>query len=41
MNKTFVKNACNVLIGIAVGILIHYFLYRFSLPTKSFIYAAF
>lgn len=29
------------LLGIAIGILFHYLLYRFSLPVQPFIYVAF
>lgn len=31
----------SLLIGLAVGVLTHYILYRLSLPSKPFIYAAF
>lgn len=31
----------NIVLGILVGILIHYLLYRFSIPAKAFIYVAF
>ncbi len=41
MAKIIMKNSINIIIGILVGILLHYFLYRFSLPAKSFIYVAF
>lgn len=29
------------LLGIAIGVLFHYLLYRFSLPVQPFIYVAF
>lgn len=29
------------LLGVAIGVLFHYILYRFSLPVEPFIYAAF
>jgi hypothetical protein len=41
MTKIMFKNGINILIGILMGILLHYFLYRFSIPAKSFIYVAF
>ncbi|HKM56575.1 MAG TPA: hypothetical protein VJY33_24435 [Isosphaeraceae bacterium] len=28
-------------LGILIGVLFHYFLYRFSLPSKPFIYVTF
>ena len=35
--KTFVS----IVVGILLGVLFHYLLYRFSLPAKPFIYVAF
>lgn len=29
------------LLGLAIGVLLHYLLYRFSLPVQPFIYVAF
>lgn len=29
------------LLGVAIGVLFHYLLYRFALPVQPFIYAAF
>jgi hypothetical protein len=36
-----IKAGVNLLLGILFAILVHYFLYRFSLPAKAFIYVAF
>lgn len=33
--------AVSIALGLAVGVLSHYILYRLSLPAKPFIYAAF
>ena len=33
--------AANLLVGIALGVLVHYLLYRFSIPSKPFIYVSF
>lgn len=41
VTKHRIKIAINVCLGILFGILAHYFLYRFSLPAKAFIYVAF
>jgi len=35
--KTFVS----IVVGLLLGVLFHYLLYRFSLPAKPFIYVAF
>lgn len=39
--KSFAIKAANILLGIIIGVLIHYLLYRYSIPAKSFIYVAF
>lgn len=41
MTKAIIKNCFNIFMGILFGILLHYFLYRFSLPAKAFIYVSF
>lgn len=41
MTKILFINMINALMGIMAGILLHYFLYRYSIPVKAFIYAAF
>lgn len=41
MARTLIKNGINILLGILVGVLFHYFLYRYSIPAKAFIYVAF
>lgn len=41
MSKVIMKKYVNLLLGILIGILVHYFLYRFSIPAKAFIYVAF
>lgn len=33
--------AARFLLGVAIGVLFHYLLYRFALPVQPFIYAAF
>ena len=35
------KTFLSIVVGIALGVLFHYLLYRFSLPAKPFIYVAF
>lgn len=41
MTKMVLKNSLNIFLGILIGILLHYFLYRFSIPAKAFIYISF
>lgn len=41
MITTTFKNLFNLFLGIIVGILLHYLLYRYSIPAKAFIYVAF
>lgn len=41
MIELIIKKGGNILLGILAAILLHYFLYRFSIPAKSFIYVAF
>ncbi len=45
MNNTsanrITSTVLSLVIGLAVGVLAHYILYRLSLPSKPFIYAAF
>ena len=36
-----VRLAGRFLLGLAIGVLLHYLLYRFSLPVQPFIYVAF
>jgi xanthosine utilization system XapX-like protein len=35
------KTLLSIVVGIVLGVLFHYLLYRFSLPAKPFIYVAF
>jgi hypothetical protein len=39
--KPFVKTAFSLLLGLLLGVFIHYLLYRISLPLEPFIYASF
>lgn len=41
MLKPLIIKSLNLLLGVAIGILLHYFLYRYSIPAKAFIYVAF
>lgn len=41
MRQSILKNSINLALGIVFGILIHYFLYRYSIPAKAFIYVSF
>ncbi len=36
-----VKHAFSLLVGLAVGVLFHYLLFRLTLPVQPFIYVAF
>ncbi len=38
---SILKNFSNLAFGIIIGILLHYLLYRYSIPAKAFIYVAF
>ena len=40
-HRAFQRPFFRFLLGLLVGILMHYVLYRISLPVKPFIYAAF
>ena len=37
----FVRVATSLVLGLLVGVLAHYLVYRFSLPSKPFIYVSF
>jgi hypothetical protein len=39
--RRVVHVAASLLLGLLVGVLFHYLVYRFSLPSKPFIYVAF
>lgn len=39
--RTLLRVASSLLLGLLVGVLAHYLIYRFSLPSKPFIYVAF
>jgi hypothetical protein len=39
--KNVTAISINLIAGIATGIAIHYFLYRFSIPSSPFIYVSF
>jgi hypothetical protein len=39
--RTLLRVGASLLLGLLVGVLAHYLLYRFSLPSKPFIYVAF
>ena len=41
MSKIIIKRGINILLGLVVGIMIHYLLYRYTLPAKAFIYVSF
>lgn len=41
MELSMLMKCLNIILGIGVGILIHYFLFRYSIPAKAFIYVAF
>lgn len=41
MLKELTVIGMNILMGIVIGICISYFLYRFSIPAKAFIYVTF
>lgn len=41
MNKVIAKKSVNFFVGILMGILLHYLLYRYYLPAKAFIYVSF
>lgn len=41
MIKQIVSKSLNILLGILFGIMLHYLLFRFSLPVKPFIYVSF
>ncbi len=40
-SSLWIQLGTRFLIGLCIGVLFHYLLYRFSLPIKPFIYAAF
>lgn len=39
--RTIFRLIGRFLLGVAIGVLFHYFLYRISLPVQPFIYVAF
>lgn len=41
MMRNLITMSVNLCMGILIGIMFHYFLYRFSLPAKAFIYVSF
>jgi len=41
MASAKIRNCVSLAVGILIGILLHYFLYRYSIPVKPFIYVSF
>ena len=41
MFKERAINTINLILGIMIGMLLHYFLYCYSIPAKAFIYVSF
>ncbi|HWA08443.1 MAG TPA: hypothetical protein VG838_03160 [Opitutaceae bacterium] len=41
LNSPVVRHGCSLVVGLAVGVLLHYLLFRLSLPVQPFIYVAF
>lgn len=41
MSSRILKTLFSLMIGLLIGVLLHYFLYRISLPVQPFIYLVF